>query len=305
LTFSDQPASASHHQISEGLIVSRRTIKAIHPAIREDIADLHTYRAMPTPHLQHIDPFLFLNHHGWQSYPRNNNGLPFGPHPHRGFETVTFILEGDIAHRDSGGHESVIGAQGVQWMTAGRGLIHSETSSDIFMEEGGPMEILQLWVNLPARLKMTAPNYVGLQGDEIPVYAVGGTSDDRASVQLISGEWNGHRGPITPLVDITTMKLDLRNGAVFSVDIPVDHNIFFYVVRGTLEVNGRAVEKRNTVEFSGDGERLDLVAAGDAVVLLCHARPFGEPIVSYGPFVMNTREEIQQAIGDYQAGRFN
>jgi redox-sensitive bicupin YhaK (pirin superfamily) len=152
---------------------------------------------------------------------------------------------------------------------------------------------------------MTAPNYVGLQGDEIPVYAVGGTSDDRASVQLISGEWNGHRGPITPLVDITTMKLDLRNGAVFSVDIPVDHNIFFYVVRGTLEVNGRAVEKRNTVEFSGDGERLDLVAAGDAVVLLCHARPFGEPIVSYGPFVMNTREEIQQAIGDYQAGRFN
>jgi len=282
--------------------MNRRTVKAIHPTIREDIADLHTYRAMPTPHIAHIDPFLFLNHHGWQTYPRNNQGLPFGPHPHRGFETVTFILEGDIAHRDSGGHESVIGAQGVQWMTAGSGLVHSETSSNIFKEEGGPMEILQLWVNLPARLKMTTPNYIGLQGNEIPVYD---DDDGRVKVQLVSGAWQQHRGPITPLVDITTMKLEMQHGAAFGIDIPRDHNIFFYVIRGSVQINGVAVDRRNTVEFTNDGEQLDLVATSDAVVLLCHAQPFGEPIVSYGPFVMNTKDEIEQAIIDYQAGKFN
>jgi quercetin 2,3-dioxygenase len=287
--------------------MSRRTVKQIHPAVRDDIADLHTWRAMPTQHIQHIDPFLFLNHHGWQSYPRNNHGLPFGPHPHRGFETVTFILEGDIAHRDSGGHESVIGAQGVQWMTAGRGLVHSETSSNIFKEEGGPMEILQLWVNLPARLKMTEPKYIGLQGNEIPVYAAdaGRTNAGRAKVQLISGKWREHQGPITPLLDITTMKLDLQANAHLALDIPLDHNVFFYVIRGSVQVNGQSVEKRHVVEFTNDGEQIDIVAVNDAIVLLCHAQPFGEPIVAHGPFVMNTREEINQAINDYQAGKFN
>jgi redox-sensitive bicupin YhaK (pirin superfamily) len=287
--------------------MSRRTVKQIHPAVRDDIADLHTWRAMPTQHIQHVDPFLFLNHHGWQSYPRNNHGLPFGPHPHRGFETVTFILEGDIAHRDSGGHESVIGSQGVQWMTAGRGLVHSETSSNIFKEEGGPMEILQLWVNLPARLKMTEPKYIGLQGNEIPVYTAdaGRASAGHAKVQLISGQWREHRGPITPLVDITTMKLDLQADAQLTLDIPLDHNVFFYVIRGSVQVNGQSVEKRHVVEFTNDGEQIELVAVNDAVVLLCHAQPFGEPIVAQGPFVMNTREEINQAISDYQAGKFN
>lgn len=283
--------------------MSRRTVKHIHAAVRDDIADLHTWRALPTPHIDHIDPFLFLNHHGWQAYPRNNHGLPFGPHPHRGFETVTFILAGDIVHRDSGGeHESVIGAHGVQWMTAGRGLIHSETSSHIFQEEGGPLEILQLWVNLPARLKMTAPKYIGLQGDEIPVFA---GDEGRARVQLIAGRWNGHQGPIEPLVDITAMMLDLQAGARLVLNIPVDHNVFFYVVRGALQVNGQSADKRHLVEFANDGEQIDIAASSAAVVLLCHAQPFGEPIVSQGPFVMNTREEIQQAISDYQTGRFS
>jgi redox-sensitive bicupin YhaK (pirin superfamily) len=255
-----------------------------------------------TQYIDHVDPFLFLNHHGWQRYPRDNRGLPFGPHPHRGFETVTFILEGDIAHRDSSGHESVIGAQGVQWMTAGRGLVHSETSSDVFRKEGGPMEILQLWVNLPARLKMTTPAYIGLQGDEIPVHAA---DAGRVKVQLISGAWRGHRGPITPLVDIATMKLDMQAEGHLALDIPLDRNVFFYVIRGTVQVNGLSVDKRHMVEFVNDGVEVDIVAVTDAVVLLCHAQPFGEPIVAHGPFVMNTCEEINQAISDYQAGKFN
>src|SRR5512140_3068636 len=131
-----------------------RSVHNIHRAERDDIADLTTRRPLPSRSIGELDPFLFLNHHGPQVYPPGSNGLPFGPHPHRGFETVTFILEGELAHRDSGGHESIIGPGGVQWMTAGSGLIHEEVSPEDFKRRGGLMEILQLWVNLPASLKM-------------------------------------------------------------------------------------------------------------------------------------------------------
>src|SRR3569833_2338425 len=140
-----------------------KSVIALHPAQRDDIADLVTRRPVPGPELAQLDPFLFLNHHGPQTYGPDNRGLPFGPHPHRGFETVTFIVEGSLAHRDTGGHESVIDAGGVQWMTAGRGLVHAELSPESFKRTGGPLEILQLWVNLPSRLKMTAPVYTGLE----------------------------------------------------------------------------------------------------------------------------------------------
>jgi hypothetical protein len=177
-----------------------RTIHALHPAGRDDIADLQTRRPLPGPGIDSLDPFLFLNHHGPQTYPPMNGGLPFGPHPHRGFETVTFILAGDLLHRDSGGHQSVIRAGGVQWMTAGRGLVHAELSSGQFMREGGPLEILQLWVNLPAALKMTQPRYTGLQKDQIPAL-----SRDGATVSLVAGLLEGRRGPIEPLTGVQMM----------------------------------------------------------------------------------------------------
>src|ERR1700692_3099449 len=144
----------------ESVKMMQRTVKKVFAAVRDDIADLVTYRALPTSQVDMIDPFLFLNHHGPQVYPPHNHGLPFGPHPHRGFETVTFILEGELTHRDTAGHESIILEGGVQWMTAGSRLVHAEVSSSEFKRNGGPLELLQLWVNLPARLKMTTPRYV-------------------------------------------------------------------------------------------------------------------------------------------------
>src|SRR5512141_1643374 len=168
-----------------------KTVVAQHPAHRDDIGDLVTRRPLPGPKTEQVDPFLFLNHHGPQVYPPGNSGLPFGPHPHRGFETVTFILEGELAHMDTAGHASVIKAGGVQWMTAGRGLVHAEVSPEAFRRNGGPLEILQLWVNLPARLKMTQPRYVGLQRDDIPAYA---TADRQGTVHLVAGTWQGHEG---------------------------------------------------------------------------------------------------------------
>ena len=163
-----------------------RTIKNIHTAISAPIADLITYRALPTQQVNYIDPFLFLNHHGPQEYPPFNRGLPFGPHPHRGFETLTFILAGDIVHRDTGSGESIIKAGGIQWMTAGRGLIHAEVSSEEFKEKGGLVEVIQLWINLPAKLKMTPPHYVGLQQESIPAVSL---NQGKTTLHVVSGEW--------------------------------------------------------------------------------------------------------------------
>jgi redox-sensitive bicupin YhaK (pirin superfamily) len=279
-----------------------RTVKALHPALRDDIGDLATRRPLPGPGLEQVGPFLFLNHHGPQVYPPGNQGLPFGPHPHRGFETVTFILEGELAHRDSGGHESVIRAGGVQWMTAGSGLVHAEVSPDSFKQAGGRLEILQLWVNLPSRLKMHPPAYTGLQGEEIPKLLF---DEGRATVELIAGEWNGHTGPFASLTGVTMTVLRLAPGGRVAAPAPRGRSVFLYVVAGTPEVAGRRVEAGHLVTLEDDGDAVPLAAGADsAVILYGHADPIDEPVVAHGPFVMTTREEIVQAVRDYQAGRF-
>ena len=278
-----------------------RHVRRIHPAYREDIADLSTMRPLPGPDVEQIDPFLFLNHHGPQTYRPGNHGLPFGPHPHRGFETVTFILEGSLAHLDSGGHESVIRAGGVQWMTAGSGLVHAEISDADFKRTGGPLEILQLWVNLPAKLKMTKPRYTGLQAPEIPVVTTG---DGKARVHLISGEFDGVRGPVESLTGIFMSWVELAAGARFRAAVSASRNVFLYVVRGEIAIDGMGAKEFQLVELDNDGDSLELESAKGAVILFGHAEPFREPVVAHGPFVMNTADEIRQAMTDYRAGKF-
>jgi redox-sensitive bicupin YhaK (pirin superfamily) len=280
--------------------MSTRTIKRRHAAQRDDIGDLTTRRPLPGPAVQQVDPFLFLNHHGPQTYAPGNNGLPFGPHPHRGFETVTFILDGELTHKDSGGHESVIHAGGVQWMTAGSGLVHAEISSDEFKQRGGSLEILQLWVNLPARLKMTKPRYVGVQRDEIPALK---TSDGKATVHLIAGEWNGSKGPIESLTGVFMATVEMSAGGHASFPVK-NRNVFLYVVRGRIAIGGEEAQAHTLVELDAEGDTVEIEAATDATLLFGHADPIGEPVVSYGPFVMNTQSEIRNAIADYQAGKF-
>lgn len=278
-----------------------RTIKKIHKAEYRPIDDLITYSPLPTKSLQQIDPFIFLNHHGPQQYPKNNNGLPFGPHPHRGMETVTFILEGDISHKDSGGHESIITSGGIQWMTAGKGLIHAETSSEQFKQNGGPLEILQLWVNLPSRYKMTEPHYLGKQKEEIPQIEMAGGN---ANINLISGEWNGTDGAFKTLTDIHLSTLNVNEGTSLEIDVPVERNIFFYVIRGNIQVNNTPMEALHLVEFNNDDDHISFRTDTDALILFGHAKPFNEKVVAYGPFVMNTEEEIEQAYQDYREGKF-
>ncbi len=279
-----------------------RSIRGLHAAYRDDIGDLVTRRPLPGPGIERVDPFLFLNHHGPQVYPPGNHGLPFGPHPHRGFETVTFILQGELAHLDTAGHRSVIRAGGVQWMTAGRGLIHSELSPDEFKRRGGPLEILQLWVNLPARLKMAPPAYVGLQRESIPVLP---SADGHGRINLIAGRRGVVEGPIRSLTDVFMSTVELAAGGRVAFADLGRRSVFLYIVRGAIDIGGQKAPAHTLVELDGEGDRLDIGATADTVLVFGHAEPIGEPVVAQGPFVMNTREEITQAIRDYQAGKFN
>jgi len=280
--------------------MSARTLKQQHPALRDDIADLTTRRPLPGPAIEQLDPFLMLNHHGPQVYPPGNHGLPFGPHPHRGFETVTFILEGELAHRDSGGHESIIRAGGVQWMTAGRGIVHAELSPENFKKHGGPLEILQLWVNLPARLKMAEPRYIGLQENEIPAIR---SEDGRAVVHLISGNWGEHTAPVPALSDVAMTVVTLEPGGRVRFPVARGRNVFLYVARGELNLGGQSGKAMHLLELNDDGDEVEFEATTATVAVFGHATPLKEPVVAYGPFVMNTQEEIRQAVRDYQEGK--
>jgi hypothetical protein len=279
-----------------------KTVLALHAARRDDIGDLITRRPVPGPGLEQVDPFLFLNHHGPQTYGPNNAGLPFGPHPHRGFETVTFIVEGELAHRDSAGHESIIKAGGVQWMTAGSGLIHAEVSPEDFLKSGGPLELLQLWVNLPGHLKMSRPRYIGLQADQIPAVPV---DQGAATVHLISGTWGGHTGPIPSLTGVFMTTISLKAGGQAGFGSLAGRNVFLYVVSGEVKANGTTVPAWNLATLDLAGDMLEIDATSDALVLFGHAAPIGEPVFAHGPFVMNTRDEIVSAIEDYNAGLFD
>lgn len=284
-------------------LCSMKTIKAKHKAVYEPIADLITYRALPTHSIDMnaIEPFIFLNHHGYQEYPPRNAGLPFGPHPHRGFETVTFILSGDLTHKDTMGTVSVIKEGGVQWMTAGSGLIHAEVSSPEFMAKGGPLEILQLWLNLPKRHKLTEPKYVGLQKEDIPLVDY---DEGKVTAHIVSGRWNDTEAPFKPLTDVHLSFMYFKEGGRFVAQVPKEQNVLLYIVKGAVKVNGDDAHEHYLVEFNRDGQIIDMKATVDAVVLFGYATPFHEPMFAYGPFVMNTKEEVEQAYEDMKQGKF-
>ena len=276
--------------------MSNREVLSLHRAVRDDIKDLVTRRPLPAPGLPQVDPFLFLNHHGPQIYPPNNTGLPFGPHPHRGFETVTFILDGSLAHHDSGSGASVVEAGGVQWMTAGSGLVHAELSPDEFKRTGGPLEILQLWVNLPSRLKMTEPAYVPVAATKMASSEPG----DGASMLTVSGT---EEAPIRSLTDVMLAIVSIEPGGKAHLSSPTGRNVLFYTVGGEVTIGEKAIGEHSLVKLS-DGDRIEVSSESGCRILFGHASPIGEPVVAHGPFVMNTEAEIAQAVRDYQAGRF-
>jgi redox-sensitive bicupin YhaK (pirin superfamily) len=259
-------------------------------------------RPFPSAGLRLADPFLLLDEMGPASYgPGEAVGAP--DHPHRGFETVTYMLEGEFEHEDSAGHRGKIGPGDVQWMTAGRGVVHSEMPSRSIREEGGKVHGFQIWVNLPARDKMIPPRYQEIPRGRIPEAA---SDDGRARVRVVAGEALGARAVIETRTPIAYHDWTLDPGAAVDVPLPPEYAAYAYVFGGSAVASGRAVGDGNLAVFgAGDRVRLEVPASAteSARILVLAGVPLREPVVSYGPFVMNTKEQIAQAITDYQAGR--
>jgi quercetin 2,3-dioxygenase len=246
-----------------------------------------------------IDPFLLLDYAGPMEFPPTDARRGVGEHPHRGFETVTIVYAGEVEHRDSSGGGGRIGPGDVQWMTAASGLVHEEFHGRDFARRGGLFEMVQLWVNLPAKDKRAAPRYQAIVAEEIPSVALEG-----GRVRVIAGEFAGAKGPARTFTPIQVWDLRLAGGAPIDLALPDGHTTALVVLRGALRVNGsEAIRDAEVALFDRAGERVRIDHAEDATALLLCGAPIGEPIVGQGPFVMNRRDEIAQAIVDYQSGR--
>ena len=251
---------------------------------------------------KHISPFLLLDHAGPAEFTPTTERRGVGQHPHRGFETVTIVYKGEVEHRDSTGSGGRIGPGDVQWMTAASGILHEEFHSEEFARTGGTLEMVQLWVNLPARDKMADAGYQTILDGDIPNLPL---KDKAGSLRLIAGEFEGHTGPARTFTPIDVWDLRLNGGKLLTLDLHEGRNSALVVLRGTVEVNGLELMREGQLAlFERDGHQLSLEANDDAVVLLLSGEPIDEPIVGHGPFVMNSEQEIHQAFADFQSGRF-
>ena len=250
-----------------------------------------------------MSPFFLLDYHPPFKYPATTNERRgVGPHPHRGFETVTIAYEGAVAHHDSAGNSGIIYSGDVQWMTAGGGILHNEYHEKSFANAGGTMHMMQLWVNLQKKHKLTPPKYQGLTTKTIPgvqLPAKGG------QVRVIAGSYEGAAGPASTFSPVNILDVRLNAGTQARLTSPKDHNSALLILQGKVNVNGMAtVKERDCVLFKNDDTEVVVKAAEDSIALFLSGEPIEEPLVHYGPFVMNTVEEINEAVEDFNAGRF-
>ncbi|MFS2127821.1 pirin family protein [Pseudomonas sp. Pseusp97] len=251
---------------------------------------------------EHLSPFLLLDHAGPHAFGPSSVRRGVGQHPHRGFETVTLVYEGELEHRDSSGGGGRIGPGDVQWMTAGDGILHEEYHSPDFARSGGNLHMAQLWVNLPARHKRTAAAYQTLLSGDIPRIEL---ADGAGSLRVIAGDYAGHVGPAHTFSPLDVWDLHLQPGRPLELTVKAGRNTALVVLRGNVRLgSGEALREGQLALFDRRGDSLLLEAETDALVLLLSGEPLNEPIVGYGPFVMNSESEIQQAIADVQSGRF-
>ena len=273
----------------------RRAERLVTGQPTSDGAGVKLTRVLTQDLQQRLDPFLMLDN--FASDDPDDYGAGFPSHPHRGFETVSYMLTGNMRHKDSAGHEGLITDGGVQWMTAGRGVIHSEMPE----QNDGVMEGFQLWLNLPGKDKMCAPWYRDIQSPEVPQY----TTEGGVTVRVIAGESHGTAGAVQR--DATQpLYLDIifpEGGGSFSQPLPAGHNAFTYVYRGNVDVAGTDVQRNRMAILANEGDGVTFTATGAARALLIAGQPLREPIAQYGPFVMNTRDELIQAVEDFQNGR--
>jgi hypothetical protein len=261
------------------------------------VRTLFSYQSMG----QELSPFLMLDYASSTPFPPATTTKGVGPHPHRGFETVTIIYQGELAHKDSAGNSGTIGPGDVQWMTAGAGILHEEMHSAQFTQHGGMLSMAQLWVNLPAKQKMTSPGYQAIEAQHIPTMHL---ENDQGTARLIAGKHAGLSGPAKTHTAMQVWDMKIKKGAVISLPAPNHWNAALVILQGQVETDKGVAGDASLIIFSRAGTGVEVTASEDTHALFLSGEPIPEPIVGYGPFVMNTKAEIAQAIDDFNGGQF-
>ncbi|MCP4443161.1 MAG: pirin family protein [Aureispira sp.] len=279
-----------------------RSIKRVLPAMKVNMGGIILDQPLPHSNLDQIDPFLLIHH--WEDRlpgGQRQQDIGVGPHPHRGFAPVTFIFKGSVHHRDSEGFEDIISGGGTQWMNSGKGIIHSERPGKDLAKDGGDFELIQFWVNAPAKNKMEKPNYQAISKEKTPVVT---SKDGKVHVGVVAGKFEGKESSIEAYSPILALRLVVEAGGEMSIPIPKHYNALLYQLDGELEINkSKETNARKMVWFENDSDTIHVKGLRNTRAILLCGEPIGEPVATHGPFVMNSREELMEAIHDYQAGK--
>ena len=275
--------------------MSKVAIKAVHKAMATKLGHQTIMQALPLYGLEQISPFILLHHFDVMVQP-GEDAFSVPPHPHRGFCPITYIYDGAIEHKDSLGNIKVIYSDEVQWINANRGIIHGEQLPKEFLDTGGRFQGIQLWINLPAAKKMTPPHYQPITKEEIILI-----QKDGVEFRLVSGSYDGKKGPADS--DVITATMRMNEGSSYMLDLPAENNSCIYLLEGNVQINNTGIDKNTLVEFANEKGSIHIIATRSAKLLVLSGAPINEPLVTHGPFVMNTQTEILQAMRDYEQGK--
>ena len=283
-----------------------KILKSIQQTIASPFVNMGPIRLrqpLPSEGIENVDPFILLHHYGPYAISEFNNPFDLGPHPHRGFEPITLLFQGEQFHRDSLGNEMVVKAGDVQWTTAGHGIVHAEAPTKEFVKKGGTLEGIQLWLNLPAKDKLMPPNYQHLEAAQIPKIF---SEDQKVQLNVIAGNQKDQTGLIKTQTTVNVFTAEAQENGMLDVDIPQNHQSLIYVLDGTVLVNDTKVLKKGDnqmIVFNQDGNSIHFKAKTTSTILILSGEPILEKVTQYGPYVMNTQTEILEAMRDYQQGK--
>ncbi len=285
------------------IIMKLNTIKRAGKSHFVHMGPIRLRQPFPTQHIEMVDPFILLHHYGPYEISETNNPFDLGPHPHRGFEPVTFLVQGEQLHRDSLGNESIVKAGDVQWTTAGRGIVHAEGPTKDLVKKGGTIEGIQLWLNLPSEKKMIQANYQHAKNEEFNVIT---SEDQKVKVKIIAGELDYKFGKIATQTAVNAFMIEAKSGGTIKLPYSNAHQSLLYLLKGKTLVNDvelLELDKNQFMEFQQDGEGISIQAEQDSMLLFLSGEPIKEAVATYGPYVMNSQTELLEAMRDYQMGK--
>lgn len=283
--------------------MKRNTIKNIGRSDFVMMGPIELRQPIPTQQIEMVDPFILLHHYGPYEIDEEHNPFDLGPHPHRGFEPITFLIQGEQLHRDSLGHESIVRSGDVQWTTAGRGIIHAEGPTKEFVRKGGTLEGIQLWLNLPSDKKMIPADYQHIKAADFPVVS---SEDAKVNVQVIAGSLQGVEGKIRTQTTVNAFMIDVEKGGEYFLKFSEQQQGLIYLINGEVSINDDTLLKTDAdqlIQFNQDGDGFAIKGNSKSKMLFLSGRPFHEKVASWGPYVMNSQTEIMEALRDYQQGK--